>query len=336
MTAPTIPAVPAAAIVRRSAAAAFALAAVLVLGACGDPSEGGTAEIAAASGDKTKINLSPDQNRVTTEKVASIAAQVPERIRKRGTLEVVASSTSAAPLGFFATDNKTVIGVEPDIASLVADVLGLKLHINTVSWENIFVGLDSAKYDVGFSNITVTEERKEKYDFATYRQDNLGFEAKKGSGFEFTGNAADLAGLTVAVSSGTNQEKLLVDWNEENEKAGREPIDIKYYQTESDTYLALQSGRVDVYLGPNPSAAYHAATSGKTEVVGTYSGAGATLQGLIAATTKKDSGLAEPLADALDEVIDNGTYGKVLKRWGLSDEAVEKSEINPPGLPKTD
>ncbi|MCL7425591.1 ABC transporter substrate-binding protein [Streptomyces sp. YS415] len=320
--------------IARRTAAALGLTAALALSACGNPDDGATAEVAAANGDTTKINLSPDQNRVTTEKVEAIADRVPEEIRKRGTLEVVNSSGSAAPLTFYATDNKTVIGVEPDIASLVADVLGLKLRLNPVSWENIFVGLDSAKYDVGFSNITVTEERKEKYDFATYREDNLGFEAKKGSGLKISG-PADVAGLTVAVSSGTNQEKLLVEWSKENEKAGREPVDIKYYQNDSDTYLALQSGRIDVYLGPNPTAAYHAASSGKTEVVGTYSGAGATLQGLIAATTKKDSGLAEPLADALNEVIDNGTYAKVLKRWGLSDEAVTASEINPPGLPKT-
>ncbi|MFD9031011.1 ABC transporter substrate-binding protein [Streptomyces sp. NPDC059567] len=322
------------AIPRRTAAAALGLTAALVLGACGNPSDGGTTEVAAASGSKVKINLSPDQNRVTTDKVDSIAAQVPAEIRARGTLEIVDSSGSAAPLTFFATDNKTVIGVEPDIASLVADVLGLKPHINQVSWENIFVGLDSAKYDVGFSNITVTEERKEKYDFATYREDNLGFEAKKGSGLKITG-PEDVAGKTVAVSSGTNQEKLLVEWSKENEKAGRKPVDIKYYQNDSDTYLALQSGRIDLYLGPNPTAAYHAATTGKTEVVGTYSGAGATLQGLIAATTKKDSGLAKPLADALNHVIDDGTYAKVLQRWGLSDEAVTESEINPPGLPKS-
>ncbi|MFI9769078.1 ABC transporter substrate-binding protein [Streptomyces sp. NPDC052415] len=320
--------------IARRTAAALGLTAALALSACGNPDDGATAEVAAANGDTTKINRSPDQNRVTTEKVEAIAERVPEEIRKRGTLEVVNSSGSAAPLTFYATDNKTVIGVEPDIASLVADVLGLKLRLNPVSWENIFVGLDSAKYDVGFSNITVTEERKEKYDFATYREDNLGFEAKKGSGLKISG-PADVAGLTVAVSSGTNQEKLLVEWSKENEKAGREPVDIKYYQNDSDTYLALQSGRIDVYLGPNPTAAYHAASSGKTQVVGTYSGAGATLQGLIAATTKKDSGLAEPLADALNEVIDNGTYAKVLKRWGLSDEAVTASEINPPGLPRT-
>ncbi|MFB6775216.1 ABC transporter substrate-binding protein [Streptomyces sp. NPDC056337] len=321
-------------IARRTTAAALGLAAALVLAACGNPDDGGTTEVAATPGGKTKINTSPDQNRVTTDKVDSIAAQVPRRIRERGTLEIVDSSGSAAPLTFFATDNKTVIGVEPDIASLVADVLGLELRTNAVSWENIFVGLDSAKYDVGFSNITVTEERKEKYDFATYREDNLGFEAQKDSGLKVTG-PEDVAGRTVAVSSGTNQEKLLVEWSKENEKAGRKPVDIKYYQNDSDTYLALQSGRIDLYLGPNPTAAYHAATTGRTEVVGTYSGAGTTLQGLIAATTKKDSGLAKPLADALNHVIENGTYAKVLERWGLSDEAVTKSEINPPGLPRT-
>ncbi|WP_093607755.1 ABC transporter substrate-binding protein [Streptomyces indicus] len=316
----------------RRFAASLLAASALVLAACGNP-EAGTTDVAAAPGSKTRIDTSPDRKRITTAKVDAIAAQVPEEIRERGTLEIVDSSGSAAPLTFYATDNKTVIGVEPDLAHLVADVLGLKPRINTVSWENIFVGLDSAKYDVGFSNITVTEERKEKYDFATYREDNLGFAAKKGSGLKVAG-PEDVAGLKVAVSSGTNQEKLLVEWSKENEKAGREPVDIKYYQSESDTYLALRSGRIDLYVGPNPTAAYHAVTSGNTEVVGTYSGAGATLQGLIAATTKKDSGLAKPLAAALNHVIENGSYAKVLARWGLSDEAVPKSEINPPGLPK--
>lgn len=319
---------------RRIAAPALGLAAALVLAACGNPSDGGTTEVAATAGTRTKINLSPDQKRVTTDKVDSIAAKVPAEIRKRGTLEIVDSSGSSAPLTFYANDNKTIIGVEPDIAYLVADVLGLKAHINTVSWENIFIGLDSGKYDVGFSNITDTEERKEKYDFASYRKDDLAFEAKKGSGLKITG-PEDVAGRTVAVDTGTNQEKLLVEWSKENEKAGREPVNIKYYQNVSDTNLAVASGRIDLYLGPNPTAAYRVATAGKTEIVGTYSGAGATLQGLIAATTKKDSGLVEPLADALNEVIENGTYAQVLKRWGLSNEAVTTSEINPPGLPRT-
>ncbi|MFT2014428.1 ABC transporter substrate-binding protein [Streptomyces sp. 796.1] len=318
----------------RTAAATLTLAGSLALAACGNPSEGGSTEVAATSGTRTKINISPDQRRVTTPKVDAIAAKVPAEIRDRGTLKLVTSSDSSAPLNFYANDNKTVIGVETDIAHLVANVLGLKLQPAPASWENIFVGLSSGKFDIGLNNITVTEERKDIYDFATYRKDDLAFEAKKGSGFKVNG-PSDVAGKTVAVGSGTNQEKLLVEWSKENEQAGRKPVNIKYYQSQTDTNLALASGRIDLYLGPNPSAAYRAAATGKTEVVGTYSGGGKTIQGLIAATTKKGNGLIQPVAEALNVVIENGTYAKVLDRWGLANEAVSRSEINPPGLPRT-
>ncbi|MGA5819592.1 ABC transporter substrate-binding protein [Kitasatospora sp. NPDC094028] len=316
--------------------AAGAVAAALVLAGCGSGATGAAADLAPARGSTapngTVVNLTPNQDRVTTPKVDAIAALVPEEIRRRGTLTVVDSIGTTPPLDFFANDDKTVIGVEPDIASLVADVLGLKVEFDSVSWENIFVGLDSGKYDVGLSNITVTEARKEKYDFATYRLDVLGFEAKKGSGLKVTG-AADLAGRTVGVSSGTNQEKLLLAWSEENTKAGRKPIDIKYFQG-TEFYLALSSGRIEAYVGPNPSLAFHAAQTGETEVVGTYSGGGAAVQGKIAATTKKDNGLVPALQQALNEVIRNGTYAQVLRRWGLEGEAVPTSELNPQGLPK--
>ncbi|MFF2041607.1 ABC transporter substrate-binding protein [Kitasatospora sp. NPDC058170] len=315
--------------------AAASLAAALTLAACGS-SSGASAELAPAKGSTAPngitVNLTPQQNRVTTAKVDAIAALVPEEIRKRGTLTVVDSIGTTPPLDFYANDDKTIIGVEPDIAELVGNVLGLKVEFNPVSWENIFVGLDSGKYDVGFSNITVTEARKEKYDFATYRLDVLGFEARKGSGWKVTG-PKDIAGKTIAVASGTNQEKLLIGWNEQNVKNGLKPADLKYFQNSADYYLALSSGRVDVYVGPNPSTAFHGVQSGETEVIGTYSGGGDVL-GKIAATTKKDNGLVRALGGALDEIIRNGTYGQVLKRWGLDGEAVRSSEINPPGLPK--
>lgn len=144
----------------------------------------------------------------------------------------------------------------------------------------------------------------------------------------------DVAGRAIAVSSGTNQEKILLDWSEQNEKAGREPVAVKYFQKDSDYYLALQSGRIDAYLGPNPSAAYHVASSGQTKIIGTLSGGGPDIQGEIAATTKKDSGLVDAYAAALNHVIKDGSYAKVLKRWGLTGEAVQKSQVNPKGLPK--
>ncbi|WP_371517141.1 ABC transporter substrate-binding protein [Kitasatospora sp. NBC_01300] len=321
---------------RALVAAAGALAAALALTACGGASSGATAELAPAKGSTAPngavVNLAADQNRVTTAKVDAIAALVPEEIRRKGTLAVVDSLGTTPPLDFYANDDRTIIGVEPDIATLVGNVLGLKVEFNPVSWENIFVGLDSGKYDVGLSNITVTEARKEKYDFATYRLDVLGFEARKGSGLKVAG-ARDLAGRSVGVSSGTNQEKLLISWSEENTRNGLKPIDIKYFQG-TEFYLALSSGRIDAYVGPNPSLAFHVAQTGETEIVGTYSGGGADVLGKIAATTRKGNGLVQALNGALNEVIRNGSYGQVLKRWGLDNEAVPASEVNPPGLPK--
>ncbi|MFD8711777.1 ABC transporter substrate-binding protein [Streptomyces anulatus] len=319
--------------VRRGTTLALALlTATGLLTACGasDPST----DLAAPKGQKdTGVNIGPDQDRLRGKKVAAAADLVPEAIRERGTLRLGASAEAVPPLGFYATDDRTRIGSEIDIATLVADTLGLKPEFEQVSWENLFVGLDSSKFDGVLSNVTVTEERKEKYDFATYRLDNIAFEAKKGSGWKVK-EPADVAGKTISVSSGTNQEKILVEWSEKNVEAGREPVDIKYFQKDTDYYLALQSGRIDAHLGPSPVAAYHVASAGQSEIVGQFSGAGGGLQGKIAATTKKGSGLVEAYAAAIDHIVRDGSYGKVLERWGLSGEAVEKSEINPPGLPK--
>ncbi|MFJ4707330.1 ABC transporter substrate-binding protein [Streptomyces anulatus] len=319
--------------VRRGTTLALALlTATGLLTACGasDPST----DLAAPKGRKdTGVNIGPDQDRLRGKKVAAAADLVPEAIRERGTLRLGASAEAVPPLGFYATDDRTRIGSEIDIATLVADTLGLKPEFEQVSWENLFVGLDSSKFDGVLSNVTVTEERKEKYDFATYRLDNIAFEAKKGSGWKVR-EPADVAGKTISVSSGTNQEKILVEWSAKNVDAGREPVDIKYFQKDTDYYLALQSGRIDAHLGPSPVAAYHVASAGQSEIVGQLSGAGGGLQGKIAATTKKGSGLVEAYAAAIDHIVRDGSYGKVLERWGLSGEAVEKSEINPPGLPK--
>ncbi|MDX3000879.1 ABC transporter substrate-binding protein [Kribbella solani] len=312
---------------KRLTVALLAPLALLTLAGCGAESKATAAE--------TGVNTSAEQHRITTPKNAAAAALLPAKVRDRGTLVVGGGfGSGSVPLGFYADDNKTPIGLEVDIAYLVADALGLKPEIEVTSWENLFVGLDSGKYDAGFSNITVTEKRKQKYDFATYRKDDIAFEAKKGGSWRVTGGK-DIAGKTIAVGSGTNQEKLLVDWNEANVKAGLPAATIKYFQKNTDTYLALSSGRIDAYFGPNPSIAYHVQTSGETETIGKFSGAGPSLQGLIAATTKKGDGLAKAYQAALNAAIADGSYAKVLARWNVSNEAVTTSELNPPGLPLT-
>ena len=143
---------------------------------------------------------------------------------------------------------------------------------------------------------------------------------------------ADIAGLKVAVGSGTNQEQILLAWDEENQAAGLEPAEITYYQNEADFLLALESGRIDLYFGPAPSASYRHETTGKTQIVGVVPGGG-DIPAQIAAMSLKDSGLAAPIAAALNHLIESGAYGEVLAKWGLDVEAIDVSEVNPPGLP---
>ncbi|MEU6382660.1 ABC transporter substrate-binding protein [Streptomyces bauhiniae] len=282
-------------------------------------------ETAATAG--SGLDLSPQQKRITVTRADDVAALVPERIRRTGVLRIGGTIDNTPPLSCYATDNKTPIGFERDIAALVAEVMGLTPEREITSWENMFLGVDSGKYDVAFSNISVTAERMKTYDFASYRRDRLGFEARGTAGFTVR-KPADLAGKRVALASGSTQEKIMLEWSTANRKAGLRPIDIQYYQKASDYYLALQSGRVDVYVGPSSSVVYHTKTTGKTKLVGVVNSATDTINSEVGAMTRKGGGTAKAVAAAVNELIRDGKYQQVLKRWGLDDQKVAASQVN--------
>ncbi|MDR6794701.1 polar amino acid transport system substrate-binding protein [Pseudarthrobacter oxydans] len=317
-----------------AAVAAFTITAIIGLAACADP--GATAATAPSSESSTTaagrtFNLSPEQDRVKVTVDPDAAALVPEAVKADGRLTVVTTG-GTAPLSLFATDNKTLIGSEVDIAYAVGGTLGLEVEVLPVAWADWPLGIESAKYEAVLSNVTVTEARKEKFDFATYRNDLLGFYAKSDSEIGEIKEARDVAGKRIIVGSGTNQEAILVRWDEENRKNGLQPVEFQYYDDDSASTLALQSGRADLTFGPNAAAAYKAAKDGKTKEVGTLNG-GWPLTAEIAFTTKKGNGLAVAAQAALNGLIEDGTYARILDRWGLSSEAIPKSELNPAGLP---
>ncbi|MFJ4520686.1 transporter substrate-binding domain-containing protein [Streptomyces sp. NPDC088810] len=328
-------------LIRGLTAATVTLSLAGGLAACGGDSDAATTTDTAGTVTVGRLsNGAAKETALKVSEVKSISAHLPASVRKSGKLVigVGALPSGSAPLNFVGSDQKTLTGSEPDLGRLVAAVLGLDPEVRNNTWENLFVGVDSGKVDVAFSNVTVTEERKKKYEFASYRKDNLAFEVLKKSTWNFDGNYENLAGKTVTVSAGTNQEKILLEWKTKLAKEGKK-LTVKYFPDQNAINLALSSGKVDAYFGPNPAIAYRARQSANTpnptRNAGTFSGAGATLQGLIAATAKKDSGLAEPLAEALNYLIEHGQYGKWLAAYNLSSESVAKAEVNPPGLPLT-
>jgi polar amino acid transport system substrate-binding protein len=308
-------------------AVTVAAAAALLLSGCSDPGSAtaGTPSgtgAAPAAGSIT-YNTSPEQNRIRSTKDQKLAESLPDSISKDGKL-TVATSAGSIPLTFHATDNTTLVGTETDLAQLVADKLGLELDLQLTSWENWPLKTDSGAVEVVFSNVGINAERVKKYDFAPYRAAFMGFEAKKDYSGTVEG-AEDISGKKISVGAGTNQEKILIAWNKELTDAGKAPAELQYYSSDADTILALSSGRIDLNIAPYPSTVYRQNSRDDLKVVGKIN-AGWPASTLVAATSKRGNGLAEPIANAINELISEGTYAQVLDRWGLAEEAVKSSD----------
>lgn len=281
------------------------------------------------------FDLSPDApGKVRREPVEAAIAAIPAgySFANPGYF-TVATTGATAPLSTYATDAKTLVGAEPDVAQLVADGLGLELRLEAVAWPDWPLGIVSGKYDAVISNVGVTEERKEKYDFSSYRQGLHGFYVKQDSPVTSITEPADIAGLRIIVGVGTNQERILREWDAINVKAGLAGADLQSYDEEATRLLSLQSGRADVIVQPRASLIFIAARDRNIREVGTLS-AGWPERSDVAVVTRKGSGLADPVSKVLNASIEDGSLAKVLARWGLEDEILPRSEVNPRGLPK--
>ncbi|SEQ30148.1 amino acid ABC transporter substrate-binding protein, PAAT family [Rosenbergiella nectarea] len=272
-----------------------------------------------------KANETPLNTPVDPKAIALLPAHY--RLAHAGQLTVAVSAQNSPPLSLVASDNRTRIGSDIDIARLLAQSLGLPLNIVPVSWEEWPLGLSSGRYDVALVNIAVTEPRKQKYDFATYRTDSLAFSVKHDSPITHIATAKDIAGQRVIVGSGTNQERILLDWNAQLRQQHLKPAIPIYLTDDATTTLFLQSGRAEVNFGPQAAAAWKAALNGRTKVVGN-----SPYKAWVATTTLKGNGLVKALNQALNDAIASGHYQKILSRWGEAQEGVAYSQSNPPGI----
>ncbi|MFD8202388.1 ABC transporter substrate-binding protein [Streptomyces sp. NPDC059701] len=306
---------------RKRLLAPFALiaSAALLLTACGSGDPAGNVGGAAAGSDAVP----------TTDVVSGVrenAAAV--RLLPPGTEDVtVAVSVGGTPPGTtYLTDGKTLTGQDVDFAHAVARALGVRLTTRQASFEAILPALDSGKYDVGAANFGVTEERRGAIDFVTYINDGQGFAAREDSGLSEVTDLAQLCGLKVATGAGTTFEATLEENRHRCADAGKDAYEVQTYSEPGALWSSLQQGRSDVVMSTINGLRYAVAHQRGLKFLNEFHRLD------VGFALKKGSRLAPALQAAVNGLIADGTYDRILRKWGTTQSAIARSEISPPEL----
>ncbi|MDF6021978.1 ABC transporter substrate-binding protein [Streptomyces sp. JH34] len=307
---------------RQTAAFALITVAALSLTACGsgDPA-------AAPAGAGTAVRgKTPTTDVVSSVKRDDAAAKLlPEKVRTAGTLSL-ASSVGAPPGAFYQEDGKTLAGADIDFADAVARKLGLKLKREVASFEAILPALGSGKYDLGTGNFGVTEERRRTIDFVTYINDGQGFAVREDSDLQKVTDLTQLCGLTVGTGAGTTFEATLEENRHRCADAGEKPYEVKTYADQAAVWISLRQGRSDVLMSTINGLRYAVAQQEGLRFLNEYKRLD------VGFAFKKGTPLAPAFRAAVDALKADGTYDRILKKWGTSESAIRSSQISPPEI----
>uniref|UniRef100_UPI003C7C7E27 ABC transporter substrate-binding protein n=1 Tax=unclassified Streptomyces TaxID=2593676 RepID=UPI003C7C7E27 len=307
---------------RHTAAFALITVAALSLTACGsgDPAAA-PAGAGAAAGGKT-----PTTDVVSSVKRDDEAAKLlPEKVRASGTLSL-ASSVGAPPGAFYEEDGRTLAGADIDFADAVARMLGLRLKREVASFEAILPALGSGKYDLGTANFGVTEERRRTIDFVTYINDGQGFAVRDDSDLKKVTDLTQLCGLTVGTGAGTTFEATLEENRHRCADAGKKPYEVKTYADQAAVWISLRQGRSDVLMSTINGLRYAVAQQEGLRFLNEFKRLD------VGFAFKKGTPLAPAFQAAVNALKADGTYDRILKKWGTSESAIRTSQISPPEI----
>jgi polar amino acid transport system substrate-binding protein len=250
---------------------------------------------------------------------AAVTGKVPAKYKSKGTL-TVASDASYPPIESIGDDGKTIVGMDADLAKALASEMGLKAKVTNATFDAIIPGLASGKYDLGMSAFSDTKEREKTVDFVTYFSAGTSFYVKAQGG-PTVNTLADLCGRTVAVEKGTTQQ---TDAEAQSKKCGAKATKVLTFPDQNGANLALSSGRAQVGMADSPVAAFLVKQSGgQFKLVGKSYGFAP-----YGIAIPKNSGLAPVVKAALEDLMKNGQYMSILKRWSIQSGAIDNPAIN--------
>lgn len=245
-----------------------------------------------------------------------------QAIKDRGVLRV--GVKNAVP-GFGLQDALTgeYTGMEIDLAAKIAEELGVDVEYTTVTAATRGELLDSGDIDCVLATFTITEERKQTWDFTTpYYTDAVTVLVEDASGIK---TLADLKDKKVGVSSGsTSARELTAAMIEagvlDGEGFDRDTFDaatwnkgISYRQYEDYPAIstALSAGEIDAFCVDKSILAIYK-TDGRSYIEDRFA---PQEYGVV---TKKGSGFSKVCEDLVTKWLDDGTIQGLIDNYGLN------------------
>lgn len=215
------------------------------------------------------------------------------------------------------------VGLVPELATATGVVLGVDVELVPVTFAGIVAGLQSQQIDVGWTLMTISAEREQTLSLVSYMRTSSDFIVAAGNPKGIEGIDDSLCGTIIGASRGSLYIAALEAQSTKCSDAGEDPIQIDQFDDAKSAILNVQSGKGDAYIGV--AGVLRSIAGGSN---GTFEVVGASLfPGYIGAATVPESGPADALALALQDLEKDGTYGDILTAWDIEGDALTADQI---------
>jgi polar amino acid transport system substrate-binding protein len=294
---------------------ASAALAALTLAGCSAQSEG--------SGSTPSSSGGCSGTGIATSASSEAAALLPAGVKSAGKLKIGTDPT--LPPYEFTDENDQLTGLDVELGKLIGCKLGLEADYATIDFAGLLTAVQAGRYDMAIAGISDTAEREEVLDLVDYQTEGTSIIVKSGNPDKIS-SIDDLCGKKVAAAQGSVPLELLTRKNESCEK----PISILSLPTSSDAFLAVRSGRADASMETLGSAVYYQKTEkGGAALEALTSNLYAQgYQSIAFPKNEESAALRDAVKTALTDLIADGSYEKLYKKWGLEANMVDTITVN--------
>lgn len=252
------------------------------------------------------------------------AQALPARILEKKTI-VVANVPNYPPLEFKDPKTGLLTGLDIDLGNAVAQKLGVTVKWEEISFEGMIPALTTGRVDMILSGMSDLPPRRETLDFVDYLESGAQFYTNADRKAEFADLSA-LCGKKVGASRRTSFPAEMAKWSKATcEDKGKPALEIVGTEGSADARTQLRQKRLDAAVQGSETLPYLMGQEPNAyAILGTPFSS--VHQGM--AFAKKDTELRDAVAKALGEMMADGSYAAVLKKWDLGTAKVDKVMIN--------